>query len=64
MGAVTMRLADRANGGMWSFNGYTIIKRAWERQYAIFHRGRCVHDTIRKDEAINWIISQSIQGKS
>lgn len=49
-----MRLQDRASGGIWTVGEYTIVKRAWERQYDIFYKGRCIHSAWSKADALVW----------
>jgi hypothetical protein len=53
------RLKDRQRGGLWKVGPYTIIKKAWERQYAIFKGGSCIHTTRTKAEALRFAASQS-----
>ena len=52
-------LSEYANGGLWKVGPCTIIKKAWERQYAVFKGGSCIHTTHDKDEALRFAASQS-----
>jgi hypothetical protein len=49
---------DFARGGLWKEGPCTIIKRAWENQYAVFLAGRCVYTTHDKDEALRFAAAQ------
>lgn len=54
-----MRLRDYANGCCKTYNEYTLVKRAWEKQVSVFKNGKVVEIFRNINEAKEWIRNQT-----
>jgi hypothetical protein len=54
-----MRLKDYANNYLIRIDDYQIFKLPWEKQVAIFYKGRCIQTVKRKNQALAFVKGNS-----